>query len=126
MIPYCVSSGDIPKQLVELFHTMRTAFENLPDFEGELITCHAVCTAFAEHYNLTCIDGYFDIGGQHSWLIDPEYPNVILDIYPVAGASSFIIYKHWATIWAKLYTPIVFDIDTEIRERQVKKILSAL
>jgi hypothetical protein len=126
MTPYAVTSGHIPEDLVKLFKIIRRTFEELPDFEGELITCHAICSAFAERYNLTCVDGYFGKGDEHSWLIDQKHPEVIMDIYPVGGASSCIIYKHWLTGWANLYIKMTIDIDTTERERQVQKILSVI
>lgn len=126
MTPYVVSSGYIPQSLMDMFITMRNAFEALPDFEGEIITCHALCTAFAKRYDLTCIDGYFEKGNQHSWIIDPEYPKVIFDMYPVGGASSFIVYMHWLLPWDKLYIACEIEYDKVEYERQVQKILSVL
>ncbi len=126
MTPYAISSGSIPPELVECFRIMRNVIENLPDFEGEELTCHAVCTALAKRYNLTCIDGHFGVGNEHSWLIDPAHPKVVMDMYPVAGASSFIVFNHWLVPWHALYIPKQFDIDTTIRERQVAKILAVI
>jgi hypothetical protein len=126
MTPYAISSGYIPQPLLDIFHIMRTAFEKLPDFEDEVITCHALCTAFAKRYDLTCVDGYFGTGNEHSWLIKEEHPKVIIDMYPIGGASPFIVYKHWILPWDKLYIPKVFHIDKESRDRQTEKILSVL
>jgi hypothetical protein len=129
MTPCTVSIGIIPKSLMDTFQVMRTAFENLPDFEGEVITCHAICTAFAERFNLTCVDGWFGTGNGHSWIIDSEHPEVVIDMYPAGGAGSFIVrkvYRHFALPWNTLYIPKAIDVDEMERKRQVGKILAVI
>ena len=126
MTPYTVSTGDIPTELLSTFYKMRATFERLPDFEDELITCHAICSAFAQHFNLTCVDGYWGTGNEHSWIINPKYPKVIIDMYPIGGATPFIIFKHWILPWDKLYIQKPLELSTQERERQVTKILSAI
>lgn len=93
MTPYVVSRGDIPQKLFELFKIMRDTLERLPDLEGEILTCHAVCTAFSRLYNdISCVDGTFADFFDHSWLIHKDNPQVIMDMYPVAGASPQIVF----------------------------------
>lgn len=129
MTPYAVQSGDIPPSLLRRFREMRSKLEELPDFEEELLTCHSVSFAFAKHYGhgLQCVDGAFGGLHDHSWIVDVGSPGVILDMYPVAGASSFIVVTSYSLLpWFKLYVPGNPKFDKKIRKRQVAKILAFL
>ena len=72
MTPYAVTVNDIPRDLLTLFQKIRNDVEQLPDFEGEVITCHALCSALSKKYSLTSVDGYFHDFFEHSWLVDEK------------------------------------------------------
>lgn len=125
MTPFAVSDNDIPKDLFEQFKQIRSFIEWLPDFEGELLTCHALCGALAQlHPTLQRIDGYFGGFFSHSWLIDYRYPKVIMDMYPVGGGVPYIVYADSSLLpWKKLYTVKKASYDQEACRRQIEKIL---
>jgi hypothetical protein len=126
MTPMTVISGDIQQEILDQFKDMRDFVENLPDIEGEVLSCHAVCEALSQIYpDFSRVEG--TCGGLyiHSWMISKKYKTVILDMYPVAGACPFIVYAGISLLpWFRLYEkkPVVYD-RTEF-ERQVAKILA--
>lgn len=126
MTPIVVTCGDIPQELLDLFKAMRKFIEELPDFEGEVLTCHALCAALAQlHPSLRPVDGSFGGMFEHSWLIDDRYPKALMDMYPVAGAVPYIIStSHSFLPWARLYVEKPSNYNKDVFNRQVQKILA--
>ncbi len=124
MTPFAVKIGDIPKSLFLCFKEMRQKLETLPDFEDEEFTCHSVCAAFAKRYSLQVIDGRFSDIFDHSWIVDQNYPKVLIDLYPVAGGSPLIVSASNTLLpWRKLYSPKNINYDQISFERQKRKLL---
>jgi hypothetical protein len=125
MIPESVLSDHIPQHIVDQFKEMRTFVENLPTIKGEVLTCHAMCEALIHIYpDFVHVEGTFGGFYEHSWIAFNQNQNIVLDMYPVAGACPFIIYKGISLLpWFRLYEkkPIKYDV-AEYR-RQVEKIL---
>ncbi len=126
MTPYAVTISDIPQTLLDVFKGLRKFVEELPDIPGEILTCHAVCTAIAFiHPHLECVDGTFGDFFNHSWLVDKNFPHVIMDMYPVAGGVPFIVCGSNSFLaWGKLYKQKVIIFSQEDRKRQTEKILA--
>jgi hypothetical protein len=65
------------------------------------VNCHLLCRCLASEIpRIIYRDGYFTPGYEHSWL---ETNDAIIDAYPVAGATPFIVANDPASPWAKLY-----------------------
>lgn len=123
MTPEAVKEGYVPRELWSLFLNIREAFERLPDFQGEKLTCHAVCEAFATRFGVICVDGVFGRWFDHSWLIHQDHPKVVMDIYPVAGGAPIIVYTGLPLLpWGNLYVQKPITYDTSLKERQVRLI----
>lgn len=126
MTPYSIAQGYIPQEVFDQFKMMRDFVENLPDIEGEVITCHAICRVLAGKYpDFLEAEGTFGDIYTHSWLVCRMYPKIILDMYPVAGASSFIVWTGAFLLpWFRLYKKEPITYDQVVLERQVQKILA--
>jgi hypothetical protein len=126
MIPISVLSDHIPQYIVNQFKEMRSFVENFPNIQGEIITSHAMCEALIHIYTeYSHIEGTFGELHDHSWIVCKENPNIVLDMYPIAGASPFIVYAGISRVpWFKLYEkkPIKYNV-AEYR-RYVEKILA--
>jgi hypothetical protein len=126
MTPIALQGRDILPEDYDLFLTMRQIFEALPDLSGEpVVSCHMVTRAFAAHFPVEVVDGHFGRGSHHSWLVLRDLrPDglVIVDIYPVAGASPFLVYAYWITSWAKLYIPDPTVVEGIIDEAFSKRV----
>jgi len=106
---------------------MRGIIEDMPDFEGEVLTCHSVCRALAERFPVEYVDGRFGEMHDHSWLTEASAPGVIMDMYPVAGASSFIVFtQNFLLPWRDLYKPQKVTFDQPSCSRQVRKLLQRI
>ena len=112
---YAAAKGNIKPADMTLFGNVARIVEHLPDIvfdpkerEWELcknqVTCHLICRALAAYFPAECVDGYFTKGYQHSWLV-PHSRSSIIDVYPVAGASPFIVSMDWRSPWKKFYLP---------------------
>ena len=103
MTPHVVKRGDIPKEVLSLFRKMRNIIEELPDIEGQIISCHAICQALAELFPVTYHEGKIGMC-DHSWLRSKTSPAVLMDMYPIAGAASFIVFTDSHVLpWPMLY-----------------------
>lgn len=112
MTPVAVSEGCIPYEVLQLFRRMRSAVEEVPDMPATLLTCHAVCQALAAKFGgVEVVEGKF-AGSEHSWLTPTGYPAIVMDMYPWAGASSFIVFTDCLLLpWQQLYVPCEIDFD---------------
>lgn len=110
---YAASKGNINPTDIELFGKIQVILVELPDIVFDpserhwdecrnQISCHLICKALARHFKAAVGDGYFVRGYQHSWLL-PASGSSIIDVYPVAGASPFIVANDPASPWHKLY-----------------------
>lgn len=110
---YAASKGNISPADMELFYRIQVILIEMPDIVFDpterdwdhcknQISCHLICRALAQHFDAEVGDGFFVRGYQHSWLI-PASKSSIIDVYPVAGASSFIVANDPASPWTKLY-----------------------
>ena len=124
MTPESVLNGSITSTEVELFRKMRGAVERMPDvaWGGVLLSCHHVCHALATVFEeVMAVDGIFGKSMEHGWLVLRETRRdgpVIADMYPIAGASPFLVHAYWVTPWAKLYQPRLETI-AEVQSRDL-------
>lgn len=111
---YAASEGNIHPADMELFGKIEVILTEMPDMVFDpnerhwdhcrnQISCHLICKALARHVEATVGDGYFIRSYQHSWLL-PASGSSIIDVYPVAGASPFIVANDPASPWPKLYS----------------------
>ena len=110
---YAVYQGILLAEEMLMFEQISKVLRHLPDliFDPKdrdwedcknQISCHLICRALAKHFDLICCDGYFTPGYQHSWL-KTRSESCIIDAYPVAGGSPFIVAAKWPSPWGKLY-----------------------
>jgi len=138
MTPFALEDGYITEKELAHFRHLRLVVERLPDkiISGEL-SCHHVCHALAQEYGNTVVDGYFGHICNHSWLVlrtNKRGEQVIADMYPVAGASSFLVFTHTLTAWHGLYKPstdVLMHVKARDREfsenvRLVRRAISAM
>ena len=108
---YAAAKGTIKPSDMALFWNIVRIVEHLPDIVFDpkerdwglcknQVTCHLVCRALAAHFPAEYVDGYFTRGYQHSWLL-PNSRSSIIDVYPVAGASPFIVSVPRPSPWTK-------------------------
>jgi hypothetical protein len=126
MTPAAVLSDHIPQSIVDQFKVMRFFVENMTDIKGEVLTCHAMCEALVRLYtDFTHVEGTFGDLHDHSWITSNQNHGIVLDMYPVAGASPFIIYRGISLLpWFRLYLRKPIKYDKEEYVRQVEKILA--
>lgn len=127
MTPMSVTCGHIPEDVLTEFKEVRTFVETMPTIDDEVLTCHSVCKAIALlHPNFSYVEGSFGGVYNHSWLTVKEHPNIILDLYPVAGASPFIVYAGISLLpWFSLYKEKLIKHDKKTFYHQVQKILAS-
>lgn len=119
MTPHVVEIDEIPRDLYETFKTMRGIVESLPDIEGELISCHSLCKALTHFFPVTYHEGDCGIS-NHGWLRSEKHPAVLMDMYPVAGASSLIVFTDSMVLpWEGVYREKDIHYDQNACERQV-------
>ena len=127
MTPYAVSTGDIPASVLDVFHSMRDVVETIPDLQGEDMTCHALCHALSNFFPVIYQEGYCGNHMQHGWLIHRDAPGVVLDMYPIAGASSFIVLTSMRHLpMHAMYKPACIRYDQEKHERQVTLLMELI
>ena len=88
MTPYAVKF--IPSDDIELFEKIKKAINFLPDLDlGRdvkglpiILSCHMLARAVAEVFSLRCVDGYYYLSYQHSWVLTQN--NKIIDVHPIA------------------------------------------
>jgi len=74
--------GRFTEEEQQLLEDSKVIFKALPDiFSEQPVSCYQVAEAFARHFNLPRVTGYFGEIYEHSWLIAPG--GNILDVYPV-------------------------------------------
>jgi len=79
----------IPNEDIGLFEKIKNAINSLPDLDlGKdedglpvILSCHILCRAIANVFDLKCVDGYFHSNVQHSWVLTTN--KNIIDVYPV-------------------------------------------
>ncbi len=112
MQPFALKTGAISLKQFKMFQELRAIFELLPEFKfHKPVSCHIICRAFAENYPVECIDGHFSKGCDHSWLVLERHTmethgdtdSVIADMYPVGGATPFLIHDYYKLPWRELY-----------------------
>jgi hypothetical protein len=119
MTPHAVKREDIPGGVLKLFREMRNIVEEIPDIEGEMISCHSICQALAELFHVTHHEGKLGMC-SHSWLRSKTNPAVLMDMYPIAGAASFIIFTDSHVLpWPTLYEEQKISYDKDTCQRQV-------
>jgi hypothetical protein len=111
---------------VDQFKEMRFFVENMPDIKGEILTCHAMCEALVQMYpDFSHTEGTFGDLYDYSWITSNYNQGIVLDMYPVAGASPFIIYRGISLLpWHRLYLKKPITYDKVEYARQVEKILA--
>jgi hypothetical protein len=111
---YAEERGLIPEEDLEMFGRILRLIQELPDivfdpsapeFEGcgNQLSCHLLCRALVDHFEVTAHDGYFLAGYHHSWLLTRDGQSLI-DVYPVAGVMPFIVHAMWPSPWLRVYT----------------------
>lgn len=119
MTPHTVKRGDIPKEVLELFRKMRTVVEEIPDIEGQMFSCHSICQALAKLFTVTYHEGKIGMC-DHSWLRSETNPAVLMDMYPIAGAASFVIFTDSHILpWPELYVEQEINYDRDTCSKQV-------
>ena len=119
MTPHAVKRGDVPRDVLDLFRTMREIVEQIPDTEDETISCHSICQALAELFPVTYHTGKLGIC-DHSWLRSKTNPAVLMDMYPIAGAASFFIFTDSHLLpWLTLYEEQEISYNKDVCGRQV-------
>jgi hypothetical protein len=110
---YTVSRGFIAPADLEVFNQIAEVLRKMPDlmFDPQetgwdscknQFTCHLVCRALANCFDVSVCDGYFTRGYQHSWLTTKSGLSII-DAYPVAGGIPFIVAANFPSPWSRLY-----------------------
>lgn len=105
-VPYAIISGDISPDQIKVY----TKLKYLLLYNHGVLTdfnCHDICR-FVESKisDLEHVQGWFyQRGIDHSWLKFRD-SEVIIDVYPVGGISSFMV----TTVgllnpWSRLYIP---------------------
>lgn len=129
MAAYVIDNGRISQKTFETFLEMRRVFEDiLRGKVGEEVSCHTICRAFAAHYPVEVRDGHFQCTGfHHSWLVFPENPHVVADMYPVGGAVPLLVSTRAPSPWKHLYMTddVVTDVLGEVAdlEQQVASLM---
>ncbi len=139
MQPYALKTGSISLEQFQMFQEMRTIFELLPEFKfHNPVSCHVICRAFAENYPVECVDGHFSKGCDHSWLVLERHlmethgdtDSVIADMYPMGGATPFLVHAHFILPWYSLYIedPSVTAsfCETEVFREQISVVATAI
>jgi hypothetical protein len=104
MYHYAVTKGFVRQEDVGTFQEIASVIDMLPDFKFQ-VSCHMICLALARCFLTRVQHGYFLVGGtryQHSWL-RMELSDAIIDAYPVAGCSPFIVSGDLNSPWPQLY-----------------------
>jgi hypothetical protein len=104
MYHYAVTKGFVRQEDVGTFQEITSVIGMLPDFKFQ-VSCHMICLALARCFLTRVQHGYFLVGGiryQHSWL-RMELSDAIIDAYPVAGCSPFIVSGDPNSPWPQLY-----------------------
>ncbi len=116
MLPYAVKIGRIPERIYTLFLKMQETVRAFPEIPEDDLTCHAICRALVKLYpEFQFQDGHFDQNCQHTWIVHPDAPHVVMDMYPVGGGGALIVdagARH--VCWSGLYDtthPPYFDGD---------------
>lgn len=110
---YAACCGDICQEDMRMFAKISDVIRHLPDIVFDptdrdwrncknQISCHLICRALARHFDVSVHDGYFTPGYQHSWL-ETKDGKCIIDAYPVAGVTPFMVLASWPSPWIKLY-----------------------
>ncbi|NNM83737.1 hypothetical protein HKL94_00750 [Candidatus Parcubacteria bacterium] len=106
-------SDPIPSDDMEMFRRIAKVVQEIPDklFDPENkhvncinhYSCHLICRGVEAHFKgVRTEDGYFHRHHQHSWLVSKSGRSII-DVYPVAGATPFIVSTERASPWSELY-----------------------
>ena len=126
MTPHAVGRGDIPRDVLKLFRTMRGIVEDMPDIGGETISCHSLCQALAKVFPVTYHEGRLGMC-DHGWLRSETHPAVLMDMYPIAGAASFIVFTDSHVLpWPDLYVEQKISYDRDICSRQVTLLIEEM
>lgn len=110
---YAASVGSIAPNDMRIFLQIQAVLTAMPNISFGLkgpewlgcnnqLSCHLICRALAKFFEVSFHNGYFTKGCQHSWLI-PSSGSSIIDAYPFAGASPFIVARNWPSPWGHLY-----------------------
>lgn len=112
---YAVATGKISEQDFEMFSQISAVMKEMPNLEfnpaererydgcENQMSCHLICRALAEHFEVSVRDGYFfAVGYEHSWLVTKSGLSII-DAYPVAGAMPFIVAARFPSPWNRVY-----------------------
>ena len=126
MTPHVVALGDIPEDVLRLFRKMRCLVELLPDIENEVISCHSLCQSLALMFPATYHEGKLGMC-DHGWLRSGTNPAVLMDMYPIAGAASFVIFTDSHVLpWSTLYEEREIGYDRNACQRQVLLLVEAM
>lgn len=118
MTPHAVKLGDIPEDVLNLFREMRRITEEVPDLEGGAISCHSLCQALATLFPVTYHEGKLGMC-DHGWLRSKTNPAVLMDMYPIAGAASFLIFTDSHVLpWPTLYEEQEISYDKDVCQQQ--------
>ena len=111
---HAAAEGGITSADMGIFEQIRHVLREMPDMifdandrhwgaRKNKVSCHLICRALTNHFDVWFRDGYFMSHYQHSWLLCRSGASII-DPYPVAGAAPFIVANSLASPWNKLYT----------------------
>lgn len=110
MTPY--TSRYVPEEEILLFETISSVVKNMKDVDlgldeqgnAILLSCHILARAISAVFGLECVDGYFSVGYQHSWL--KTKTGHVIDVYPVGiiGGPIFCVVAGLSP-HRKLYSP---------------------
>lgn len=105
MLPYAVKVGRIPQHIYKSFLEMQKTAQEFPEVPDTDLSCHAVCRVLVKMYpEFQFQDGHFYRNYQHTWIIHPDAPHVIMDMYPVGGGGALIIDGSARLLcWRELY-----------------------
>lgn len=98
MTPYAIAVGDIKPRHIALLEQVKSVVESLADG----LTCHEVCAEVVWQLSgLVWMEGKF-AGFDHSWL-EVSNERVIIDAYPWASHTPFLVVNQTGSPWAVLY-----------------------
>lgn len=103
LTPYAMICGDITEKHLRVYNRVQAVLRSLNS--DKTWSCHEVCQILEgsidelEH----CRGWFFKKGQDHSWMRFRDDALIILDAYPVAGASGPLLVSGHGSPWRLLY-----------------------
>lgn len=116
LVPYAVTCGDITDDHIRIYNRVQTVLRSLSS--EKMWSCHEVCQVVEESIPelIHCRGWFAKKGVEHSWMRFADQPWVVIDPYPVAGASGPLLVSTGGLMnpWNHLYI-----LQTPVRAQEV-------